>query len=51
MKSYWMQSDGQTSVIELRDIEIPEPGPDQVVNSSKGCRFKPWRIYFRSRFA
>ena len=31
MKSYWMQSDGVNAQIEMREIERPEPGPEQVL--------------------
>ena len=33
MKSYWMQTVGQQTVLELRDIERPTPGPLQVLVS------------------
>jgi len=31
MKSYWMQSDGINAQIELREVERPVPGPDQIL--------------------
>ena len=31
MKSYWMQSDGVNAQIEMRDVEQPKPGPDQLL--------------------
>lgn len=31
MKSYWMQSDGVTAQIDLRDIETPTPGPHELL--------------------
>jgi NADPH:quinone reductase-like Zn-dependent oxidoreductase len=31
MQSYWMQSDGENAKIDLREIEVPKPGPDQVL--------------------
>ena len=31
MKSYWMQSDGVNAQIELREVEQPKPGPDQLL--------------------
>ncbi len=31
MKSYWMQSDGVNAQIDMRDVEQPKPGPDQVL--------------------
>lgn len=31
MKSYWMQSDGVTAQIDLRDIETPAPGPHELL--------------------
>ena len=31
MKSYWMQSDGVRAQIELREVERPVPGPDQML--------------------
>ena len=31
MKSYWMQSDGVNAQIELREVERPVPGPDQML--------------------
>ena len=31
MKSYWMQSDGENAVIEMRDVDQPAPGPDQLL--------------------
>ena len=31
MKSYWMESDGVNAQIELRDIEMPTPGPKQML--------------------
>lgn len=31
MKSFWMQSDGANAVIELRDIDQPAPGPNQLL--------------------
>ena len=31
MKSYWMQMTEVASVIELRDVPVPEPGPQQLL--------------------
>ena len=31
MKSYWMQSDGVSAIIESREVEQPKPGPDQLL--------------------
>ena len=31
MRSYWMQTDGVQSTLELRDVPLPEPGPQQVL--------------------
>ena len=31
MKSYWMHMENGTGVLELRDIAVPEPGPQQVL--------------------
>jgi NADPH2:quinone reductase len=31
MKSYWMQSDGINADIDLRDVDIPSPGPGQLL--------------------
>ena len=31
MRSWWMQTDGEHSTLELRDIAVPEPGPGQVL--------------------
>ena len=31
MKSYWMQTVGQQTVLEMRDIERPMPGPKQIL--------------------
>jgi len=31
MKSYWMQTVGNKTVLEMRDIEIPTPGPRQAL--------------------
>ncbi len=31
MKSYWMQMENGPGVLELRDIAMPEPGPNQVL--------------------
>lgn len=31
MKSYWMQTVGNKTVLEMRDIERPAPGPQQVL--------------------
>lgn len=31
MKSYWMQSDGVTAQIDLREVETPVPGPHQLL--------------------
>jgi NADPH:quinone reductase-like Zn-dependent oxidoreductase len=31
MKSYWMQSDGVHAKIEMRDVDRPIPGPDQML--------------------
>ena len=31
MRSWWMQSDGTQSTLELRDVALPEPGPGQLL--------------------
>lgn len=31
MQSYWMQSDGKNAHIELRNVDIPKPGPNQIL--------------------
>ena len=31
MKSYWMQTDGVNADIHLRDMDIPTPGPGQLL--------------------
>jgi NADPH:quinone reductase len=31
MQSYWMQSDGEKATIDLREIDLPKPGPDQML--------------------
>ena len=31
MRSWWMQTDGVSSTLELRDVPLPEPGPQQVL--------------------
>ena len=31
MRSWWMQTDGVSSSLELRDVPLPEPGPQQVL--------------------
>lgn len=31
MQSYWMQSDGENAKIDLREIDVPKPGPDQIL--------------------
>ena len=31
MRSWWMQTDGVSSTLELRDVAVPEPGPRQLL--------------------
>ncbi|HEV7617663.1 MAG TPA: zinc-binding dehydrogenase [Burkholderiaceae bacterium] len=31
MQSYWMQTTGANTTLELRDVAVPEPGPQQVL--------------------
>ncbi|HSV60477.1 MAG TPA: zinc-binding dehydrogenase [Variovorax sp.] len=31
MQSYWMQMEGSASVLELREAEVPKPGPQQLL--------------------
>lgn len=31
MRSWWMQTDGVSSTLELRDVALPEPGPRQLL--------------------
>ena len=31
MKSYWLRPDSGKTVIELRDVSAPEPGPGQIL--------------------
>ena len=31
MQSYWMQSDGENAKIDLREIDVPKPGPSQIL--------------------
>ena len=31
MQSYWMQMEGSASVLELREIEVPKPAPQQLL--------------------
>ncbi len=31
MQSYWMQSDGENAKIDIREIDLPKPGPDQIL--------------------
>lgn len=31
MKAYWIRHDGNTSVLELRELPVPQPGPGQLL--------------------
>src|SRR5689334_143537 len=31
MRSYWMRTNGASSELEVRDIEVPQPGPKQLL--------------------
>ena len=31
MQSWWMQTTGTTTALELRDVPVPEPGPTQLL--------------------